>query len=132
MVERDRRDFGKAQAPGGEQPPVARDDAALAVDQDRHIEAERLDAVGDPPHLALRMQARVARVGLERLDRQPAHRDPRGLFRVRLALEVCVHEHSFLSRMMSDVGEVGKVLFYVCSTRLMEGGREGLNSLLWR
>ena len=92
MVERDGRNLGKAEATGGEQPRVARDDAALAVDQDRDVEAERRDAVGDAGDLADRMQAGVAGVGLERLDRQPADLDPRGrLFRLQIAIGIGLH-----------------------------------------
>ena len=66
MVERDGRNLGKAEATGGEQPGMAGDNSALAVDQDRDVEAERRDAVGDAGDLAGRMQAGVAGVGLER------------------------------------------------------------------
>ena len=59
------------------QPGVPGHHLAALVDQDRIGEAERADAVGDPPDLPFTMGPRIARVGLEgqyRLigDRRPA------------------------------------------------------------
>ena len=47
MVERDRGNLLEPEAPGRERPPVAREHAAALVDEDRDIEPERRDAVGD-------------------------------------------------------------------------------------
>ena len=47
---------------------VAGDDEAALVDEDRIVEAERLNALGDLADLPTRMCARVARVRLEGRD----------------------------------------------------------------
>ena len=78
MVERDGRNLLEPQAPGGEHPAMAREDAAFLVDEDRDVEPEGRDAVGDAGDLAGDMNARVSRIGRQSLDRQPADRDPRG------------------------------------------------------
>ena len=54
------------------------EDAAFFIDEDRDVEPERRDAVGDAGDLAGGMNARVAGIGRQRLDRQPAHRNARG------------------------------------------------------
>jgi hypothetical protein len=48
---------------------VAGDDSAVAIDQDRHIEVEGLDAVGDLPDLFLAVEPRVRWVRLKFSDR---------------------------------------------------------------
>ena len=40
----------------------------VSIDQDRHIEAEGLDAIRDLPDLLLAVQPRVRRIGFELLD----------------------------------------------------------------
>ena len=51
------------------QPPMPGDNLALAIDQDRDIEVEGPDAVGDLPDLLLAMAPRVRGVELELVDR---------------------------------------------------------------
>ena len=78
MVERDRRDLLEPEAPGREHPPVAGQHAAAPVDEDRHDEPERRDALGDAHDLPEGMNAGVPAVGPQSLERQPADLDPRG------------------------------------------------------
>ena len=47
---------------------MAGDHLALAIDQDRDIEPERLDAVGDLPDLLLAVAARIGRIRLQLFD----------------------------------------------------------------
>jgi hypothetical protein len=53
---------------------MAGDDVAVAIDQDRDIEAKSLDAVGDLPDLLLAMPACVTGIWLELVD--PSVDDP--------------------------------------------------------
>ena len=53
MFEAQRRHRSHAKLASGEQPAMPGDDPALAIDQDRHVEAKNPDAVGDLPHLRL-------------------------------------------------------------------------------
>jgi hypothetical protein len=64
MFEADRRHLGAAQIPAGEQPAVAGDDLKFGVDQDRHVEAEGHDAVGDLADLLALVPARVPGIRL--------------------------------------------------------------------
>ncbi len=54
---------------------VAGDHDAIVIDQDRHDKAECRDAVGNFTDLLARMGARVAPVGRELVDRNPANID---------------------------------------------------------
>jgi hypothetical protein len=58
--------------------PMASDDFVIPVDEDRIVEAEDADALGDLPDLLIRMRARIARIGLERGDRARLHRQSKG------------------------------------------------------
>ena len=80
MVERDRGYVLKPEAPGGEEPAMTREDAALRVDENRDVEPERRDAVGDAGDLPGGMNARVSLIGPQSLDRQPADRNPLARF----------------------------------------------------
>ena len=51
---------------------MARQNGALAVDQNRDVEPEGRNAVGDAGDLAGAMNARVSWIGRQTLDRQPA------------------------------------------------------------
>jgi hypothetical protein len=88
MIERDGRNVLEPQAPGGEQPPVTREHAALPVDQNGRVEAEGRDAVGDARDLASRVYARVSGIGRERVRGQPADMKPRGRL-IAMSLESC-------------------------------------------
>ena len=78
VVERNRRRLLEAEALCGEQAAVAGENHALAVDQDRRVEAERRNALGDAGDLRGRMGAGVARVGGQRRERTPDDRDRPG------------------------------------------------------
>jgi hypothetical protein len=54
---------------------MAGNDAAALVDQDRDQKAEGGDTVSDLTDLLLRVGARVTRIWLDRLDRDPLHTD---------------------------------------------------------
>ena len=66
-----------AQEIAGEQPAVAGDHLEFGVDQDRHVEAENPDAVGDLPDLLAGVPAGIPRIGLEEVDRAVDDLDPR-------------------------------------------------------
>ena len=59
MIEAQGRYLGHAAQLGGEQPAMAGDDVAVAIRQDRDIEAERINAVEDLPDLLLAVAPRV-------------------------------------------------------------------------
>jgi hypothetical protein len=63
------RDLGKAEVLGCEDSSVSRDDFEIAIDQDRDVEAEALDALCDLPDLLLAVDPRVLRIGFELVDR---------------------------------------------------------------
>ena len=114
MVERDRRNFGKAEAPRREDAPVAGDDPAVGVDQDGHVEAEGFDAVGDAADLPGGMKAGVARIGRQSVDWPPADRDPRlRACRFRLALDVCLHVGSCVASRVR-IAPIGRLAMF-CS-----------------
>jgi hypothetical protein len=48
---------------------MAGDHLELGIDQDRHVEAECLDAAGDLPDLLARVAAGIGRIGFELADR---------------------------------------------------------------
>ena len=68
VIEAEGRHLGNAELAAGEQPAVPGDHVAVAIDQDRHVEAESLDAVGDLPDLLLAVPARVGRIRLQIFD----------------------------------------------------------------
>jgi hypothetical protein len=72
MFEADGRHFRPAELATGQEPPVTGDHLELGIDQDRHIEAECLDAAGDLPDLLVAVSAGIGRIGLPRLDSQIA------------------------------------------------------------
>ena len=59
VIEAQRRHLGPAELFCGEQPAMAGDDIPAAINEDRDIEAEGLNAAGDFPDLLLRMTPRV-------------------------------------------------------------------------
>lgn len=68
MIKTEGRHLGKSQIATGEPTAVTRNYVAVAVDQDRDIEAEGLDAFGNLPDLLLAVAPRVSRVGFELFD----------------------------------------------------------------
>ena len=78
VVERDRRRLLEAEVLGGEQAAVAGENHACVVDEDRRVEAERRNALGDAGDLLGGMDAGVARVGSERGQRPPDDGDRPG------------------------------------------------------
>ena len=68
VIEAKRRHLGHAEFAAGEQPAVTRDHVAVAIDQDRDIEAEGLDAVGDLPDLLFAVAPRVSGVWFQLVD----------------------------------------------------------------
>jgi hypothetical protein len=55
---------------------MAGDHLELGIDQDRQVEAERLDAAGDLPDLLARVAAGIDRIGFELADRAVDHLNP--------------------------------------------------------
>jgi hypothetical protein len=74
----DRRHLCHAEEPGRLQPTMARQNAALLIQQDRVGETELPDAPRDLPNLLIRVRARVARVRLELGDRTIGDAQPLG------------------------------------------------------
>ena len=68
MIKIEGRHLGKAQIATGERTAVTRNYVAVAVDQDRDIEAEGLDVFGNLPDLLLAVAPRVSRVRFELFD----------------------------------------------------------------
>jgi len=69
MIEPNRWDLGKAEVLGCEDSSMSRDHVQIGTDQNRDVEAEGLDAPGDLPDLLLAVDAAVARVWFELVDR---------------------------------------------------------------
>src|SRR5271165_804329 len=69
MIERNRGNLGPAEPLGGQQPAMPGNHFAVSFDEDRNVEAERLDALGDLADLFGAVLASVARVGLQLIDR---------------------------------------------------------------
>ena len=65
MVEARRRHLGHAPLTSGEPAAVARNYVAVAIDQDRDIEAESVEAVRDLPDLFLAVARRIGRIQLD-------------------------------------------------------------------
>jgi hypothetical protein len=68
VIEAERRHLGPAELATGQQTAVTRDHIVFAIDQNRNIEAERPDAVGDLSDLLLTVPARVGGVRLQLID----------------------------------------------------------------
>jgi hypothetical protein len=68
VIEAERRHLAPAELTTGQHPAVARAHILFAIDQNRNIEAESPDAVGDISDLLLRMPARVGGVRLQLVD----------------------------------------------------------------
>ena len=68
MLEPNGRYLAPAEMPTGQQPAVTRHDVQLAVDEQRHVEAEALDAARDLLDLRAAVQAWVVRIELEVFD----------------------------------------------------------------
>jgi hypothetical protein len=56
--------FAPAQLAAGQQPAMSGDDPVFAIDQDRYIEAEGLDTIGDLPDLLPAVPPGVRGIGL--------------------------------------------------------------------
>ena len=68
MLQVNDRDLRPSQMSAGEQPAVAGEDLVVLVDQDRCVEAERLDALRDLPNLRGFVDPRILRIEVERVD----------------------------------------------------------------
>src|SRR5438046_5128275 len=68
----DPREFGRELA-AGEQSAVPADHLVVAIGQDRNVEPESLDAVGDLPDLLFAVEPRVCGVQLQFFDRPVDH-----------------------------------------------------------
>jgi hypothetical protein len=68
VIEAQRRDLAPTELTTRAQPTVPGDHVVVAIDQDRDIEVEGLDAIGDLPDLLLGMLTRVRRIRLELVD----------------------------------------------------------------
>src|ERR1700730_2313483 len=69
VIEAQGRHLGHAELAAGAQTAMPTNHVEVSIDQDRYIEAEGLDAIGDLPDLLLAVQPRVRRIGFELLDR---------------------------------------------------------------
>ena len=77
VIEAQRRHLAHAELTTREQAAVTGDDIVLAINQDRDIEVENSDAVGDLPYLLSAVAVRIGRVRLELVDRAVDDRQPR-------------------------------------------------------
>ena len=68
VIEAQCRHLGYAEQAACEQSSVTGHNIAVAIDQDRDIKTEGLDAVGDLPDLPLGMASRVGGIGFQRVD----------------------------------------------------------------
>ena len=68
VIEAQGRHLGQAELAAGQQPAVPGDDVAVAIDQDRDIEAEGLDAVGDLPDLLFAVTTGINGVRLKLIE----------------------------------------------------------------
>ena len=69
MIDAHRRHLGHAERAGSQDPAVTGNYLATAINQDRDVETESLDALGELPDLLLAMPARVRRIERELVDR---------------------------------------------------------------
>ena len=68
MIDAHRRNLGDTERLGGQGSAVTADGLAVTIDQDRDIETENSDALGDLPDLFAAVAARVGRIWLERIN----------------------------------------------------------------
>ena len=68
VIEAQCRHLGYSEQGACEQPPVPGHNLVLAIDQDRNIKVEGLDAVGDLPNLPLGVTPRIGGIGFQRVD----------------------------------------------------------------
>jgi hypothetical protein len=68
VIEAEGRHLGHAEFAAGEPTSVTRNYVAGAIDQDRHIEAEGLDAFGNLPDLLFGVTPWVGGVRFQRVD----------------------------------------------------------------
>ena len=73
MIEGERWHLGPAELAAGEQSAVPADHLVVAIGQDRNVEPEGLDAVGDLPDLLFAVEPRVRGVQLQFFDRPVDH-----------------------------------------------------------
>ena len=73
MIEGERWHLGPAELAAGEQSAVPADHLVVAIGQDRNVEPEGLDAVGDLPDLLFAVEPRVRGIQLEFFDRPIDH-----------------------------------------------------------
>jgi hypothetical protein len=77
MIEAQRRHLSQTELAAGGEATVAANYVVVAINQDRDIEAEGLDAVGDLPDLLLAVPARVVGIRFELVDRPVDDQHPR-------------------------------------------------------
>ena len=68
MIEAQGRHFAHPKEAACVTPSVSGNDLVIAVDQDRHVEAKGLDAVGNLPDLFLGMAPGAGGVGLQLIE----------------------------------------------------------------
>jgi hypothetical protein len=81
MFEANRRNLAPTEALAREQASVAGDDVQVGVDEDGHVEAEGLDAVGDLTNLLGAMPSCVARIRFQTIQLNMIDRQRRSLRR---------------------------------------------------
>src|SRR5215831_11941017 len=65
MIEAEGRHFGNPELTAGEQSAMPGNHVEISIDQDRHIETEGFNAIGDLPDLLLVVNPWVGRVGCQ-------------------------------------------------------------------
>ena len=68
VIEAHCRHLGHVQLTAGREAAVPCDHVAIAIDQDRDIEAESFNAVGDLPELLFAVAPRIGRIRIELVD----------------------------------------------------------------
>src|SRR6266436_2874326 len=108
MFEPDGWHLRQLQFAGGHHTPMAGDDLALGVNQNRHVEAEGLDAARDLTNLPRAVRARVAWIELQFHQWPIDHCDrpePIAVARCRVFLAVaCLHEQILLPCLPTIMG----------------------------
>ena len=73
MIEGESWHRGPAELAAGEQPAMPANHLVVAIGQDRNVEPEGLDAVGDLPDLLFAVEPRVRGIQLQFFDRPVDH-----------------------------------------------------------
>src|ERR1700730_2695531 len=91
----------------GEQPTVAGDHIVAAIDQDRDVEAESLEAIGDLPDLLFAVAPRIGRIRLKVIDQPVDHCQWPGFTGFRLVAVVVCWFHGLAPRCTNDFSHRG-------------------------